>query len=976
LISIPQTSLLARSRPRVTAADVELAQRSWQRLAERDEAGTFGALLEAAPNARALLFGIFGCSPFLGELSTRDPARLARLLLAPPEETVDALIARARGLEEENLAAVMRALRLMKQEAALVVALADLCGVWDTMTATGALTRFADAALSAAVAFTLREAAAAGRLTLADPRDPERDSGWIFIGMGKSGAHELNYSSDIDLVVLFDRRRARLAKPEEEWELFVRMTQRVVKILGERTADGYVFRVDLRLRPDPGATPVAIPLEAAYAYYESMGQNWERAAFVKARAMAGDIAAGEEFLRELAPFVWRKYFDFAALADVHSIKRQIHAHKGHARIAVNGHNVKLGRGGIREIEFFVQTQQLILGGREPHLRVRETLAALDRLVEAGWIEAKTRDALREAYLFLRNVEHRIQMIADEQRHTLPESDAGVEVVARMMGWATYAEFAAQLRRRLETVQGHYAQLFETAPDLSAQGGNLVFTGDEDDPETIATLQNLGFANAKAVTMSIRAWHFGRYAATRSEKARERLTELTPALLAALAATEEADAAFIAFDRFMSRLPAGVQLFSLLAAHPRVLSLLATIMGAAPKLAETISRRPRVVGALLDPAPFDPQTAREEFARRLDETVGEARRYEEALDLARVFCQEQKFLIGARLLTDALRPRAAGKAYAALAEASIAALLRVVEEEFRKAHGSVPGGEAAVVALGKLGGGEMTAASDLDLMLLYDCDPTIDSCGGERALPAPQYYARLTQRLIAALSAPTAEGRLYEVDFRLRPSGNKGPIAVRLAAFEDYQANEAWTWEHMALTRARVIAGPPEFAQRVERAIRTALLRPRDAAKLAADVRDMRRRIEKEKGGRGAWDLKQAPGGQIDLEFTTQYLLLAFAPRHPECLSTSIVEALERLAVLGALPAEDARKLIDAAELYQGLTQILRLAIDDEFQPARASRGLTELLLRAGDAPDLRRLDVQITEMQQAVRRIFMRTLEN
>jgi len=922
-----------------------------------------------------MLFGVFGCSPYLGELASRDPARLARLLLSAPEDALDCLVDRALTLHETSEASLMQALRLLKQEAALLVALADLLGVWETMTATRALTRFADATLAAAVSFTLREAAAAGRLTLADPCNPARASGWIFLGMGKTGAHELNYSSDIDLIVLTDRRRLQLAKPDDGWELFVRLTQRAVKIMSERTADGYVFRVDLRLRPDPGATPVAIPLEAAYAYYESMGQNWERAAFVKARAVAGDIEAGEEFLRELTSFVWRKYFDFAALADVHSIKRQIHAHKGHATIAVNGHNVKLGRGGIREIEFFVQTQQLILGGRDPRLRARETLQALDLLLEAGWIETRVRDELRDAYLFLRDVEHRIQMIADEQRHTLPETDEGVDVVAKLMGFAGYAQFAAALRQRMETVQGHYARLFEAAPDLSGESGNLVFTGDEDDPETIVSLERLGFVNAATVTASIRAWHFGRYAATRSERAQERLTELTPALLQALAETGEADAAFLAFDKFMIRLPAGVQLFSLLVAHPRLLRLLATIMGAAPKLADTISRRPRVLGALLDPAPFELETAREALSRRLAERLGEARSYEDALNLARIFGQEQKFRIGVRLLTETLAPRAAGRAYAALAEAVIAELLRVVEAEFAKAHGIAPHGAAAVVALGKLGGREMTAASDLDLMLLYDCDPRAESIGGERPLPAPQYYTRLTQRLIAALSAPTAEGLLYEVDFRLRPSGNKGPIAVRLAAFEDYQANEAWTWEHMALTRARVVAGPPEFAERVEQAIRAALLAPRDPEKLAADVRDMRRRLEREKGGRDLWNLKQAPGGQIDVEFIVQYLLLKEAPRRPECLATSVVDALALLAEHGALGAQDAQELTATAQLYQTLTQILRLSIDGDFQPSRAPRGLTELLLRAAGEPDMGRLEAQIAEIQRGARAHLRRILQ-
>ena len=941
---------------------------------ERDGSGALRQLLREYPLARKPLLGVFGCSPHLSNLAARDPARLARLLLDAPERVVARLLLEIKTFEAPSEAELMRFLRLAKQEAALLVGLADLTKAWDTMTATRSLTDIADAALRAAVAFTLREAAAAGKLEPLDARDPEKGSGWIFLAMGKQGAFELNYSSDIDLVVFFDRQRARPRDPGEDVDLFVKLTSRVVKIMSERTADGYVFRVDLRLRPDPGATPIALPLEAAYSYYESMGQNWERAAFIKARAVAGDIEAGETFLRELAPFIWRKYFDFAAIADVHSIKRQIHAHKGHGEIKVRGHDIKLGRGGIREIEFFAQTQQLIVGGRDKSLRGRETLGALERLARAGWIEDFAREQLTEAYLFLRDVEHRIQIIADEQRHALPDSVEGVAVVALMMGFRDYEDFAGALTQRLETVQGHYARLFERAPLLTSRSGNLVFTGDEDDPETLATLKGLGFANPKTVTETVRGWHFGRFPATRSAAARERLTELTPALLEALAATGDADAAFLAFDKFLAHLPAGAQLFALLISHPRLLELIATITGAAPKLARTLARRPRVLGALLEPAFYEEMPERADLAARLGEQLADAHSYEEALDRARVFGQEQKFLIGARLVAGALSARRAGEAYALLAEVVIAGLLERVEAEFARTHGKIPGGAAAVAALGKLGGREMTAASDLDLMLLYTADPAAESVG-ERPLPASQYYARLTQRLIAALSAPTAQGSLYDVDFRLRPSGKMGPLAVRLEAFDDYQINEAWTWEHMALTRARVIAGPADFAMRVNASIGAVLTRPCAKMRVGADVLEMRRLLEKEKPGSSVWHIKQIAGGQVDIEFITQFLLLCHGAEHPRCLATATVEALERLAEARLLEPGAARDLIDAALLYQEVTQILRLALDDEFDPAKASRGLVGLLLRATKLQEIQQLEQRLRQAQTRVRALFIAIVE-
>lgn len=962
-------ALLSRIVVDVRPPDKKTAATAFARILERTRFHTGGdrlqPLIAAQPALRAFLDGVFSNSPYLTELAARDTGRLVRILTSDPAELIDRLCTEVDASRLDDEAELMRRLRLAKQEVALAAALADLGGVWGTMEVTGALTRIADAALQAAVRYCLAEAASRGKLEPANPADPAERSGWILLAMGKYGANELNYSSDIDLIVFFDRSVARLAEPDEAVDLFVRLTKRMVKIMQERTADGYVFRTDLRLRPDPGATPIAMNLEAAFQYYESMGQNWERAALIKARPAAGDLAAGWGFVSEIRPFIWRKYFDYAAIADVHSIKRQIHAHKGHGEIAVAGHNVKLGRGGIREIEFFVQTQQLIAGGRNPSLRGRATLEMLERLVEHRWIEPKVRDELTEAYLFLRNVEHRIQMVADEQTHTLPEDEAGVARVARLMGFKGTKDFAPALRARLETVQSHYARLFENAPELSTDLGNLVFTGDEDDPGTIETLSGMGFRQPREVTAAIRAWHFGRYAATRSTVARERLTELTPSLLSAIAATDNADAAFLTFDRLVARLPAGVQLFSLLASNPTLLTLLTRIMGAAPKLAETIGRRPRVLDALMEPAFFDVVPDAADLDRRFAEGFAEARDYEEVLDLARIFGQEQLFLIGVRVLTGTLSAAQAGQSYAALAQVLVNRLLATVEAEFARAHGRVAGGVAAVVALGKLGGREMTASSDLDLMLLYDYDPDCEASDGPKPLAPSQYYIRLTQRLVAALSAPTAQGLLYEVDFRLRPSGSKGPMATRLSAFVDYHAKEAWTWEHMALTRARVIAGDPGFGRIVEAAIRNVLVAPRDLDKLRADVVEMRGLIRQEKGTKDPWDIKQVDGGLVDVEFVAQYLMLRHAPETPAVLATGTIPALQRLAEAGRLGADDAEVLIPAMRLYQGLTQALRMASDGAFDPKAAPRGLVDLLTSVGEMPDFAHLSAHLAETEKA-----------
>ncbi len=938
-----------------------------------DDTGRLAAVLDAAPEARDLVLAATSNSPYLRELAFRDAGRLARVLSEDPAGLVARIVRELSPIAADE-ASAMRAVRRAKQEAALAIALADLGGVWAVAEVTEALTATADACLRAAVRFLLAEAHRQGKIALADPEDPEAGSGWIVLAMGKHGARELNYSSDIDLIVLYDRDVAPLPEGADIATFFVRLTRRLVKILQERTADGYAFRTDLRLRPDPGATPVALSVLAALQYYESMGQNWERAAMIKARAAAGDIAAGERFLKELRPYVWRKYLDYAAIRDIHSIKRQIHAHKGHGKVAVAGHNVKLGRGGIREIEFFVQTQQLIAGGRNPQLRGRSTVKMLDALVDLGWLEPKVRDDLAIAYEMLRRVEHRIQMVADEQTHTLPDSPEGLDRIGRMMGYPDGRRFAAALRMRLTAVAKHYADLFEDEGDLSTETGSMVFTGDDDDPETLKTLAGLGYQRPAEVTRAVRSWHFGRYPATRSTRSREILTEITPRLLAALAATEAADHAFAAFDSFLARLPAGVQLFSLLSQNEALMDLLATIMGTAPRLADIVARRPHVMDALLEPAFFERVPTREELAERLAFSLGESAAFEEALDRARIFGQEQMFLVGVRVLSGTIGARRAGEVFARLAGLLVGALLDAATAELERAHGKVPGGRAVVVAMGKLGGREMTAASDLDLMLLYDHDPEATGSDGKRPLAPSHYYARLTQRLVSALSAPTAEGKLYEVDFRLRPSGNAGPLATHVEAFERYQETDAWTWEHMALTRARVIAGPPDLAARVDEIVRRTIARPRDGAAIRADVADMRARIEAEKPAADAFDLKLARGGLIDVEFIAQALQLIHAADRPEIVSTNTEAALVAAAEAGVLDRADADVLVPAIRLYHDLTQVLRLAIAGPFRRAEAPGGVLSLVTRAGGMPSMETLEAHLVETEAAVRAVFERII--
>jgi glutamate-ammonia-ligase adenylyltransferase len=935
----------------------------------------FSTLLRHNPALARVLGGIAEAAPFLWNAIEARPARLLRLLGADPARSLASLaektkLAAARARSQLEL---MRILREFKLESALLIALTDIGGVWALPRITEALTRVADIAVALTVDHLLKHAARQKKIKSANPNNPQSGCGYIVLAMGKMGAGELNFSSDIDLMVFFDVGVA-LADDLEPAPFFIGLTRDLIKILQARTSDGYVFRVDLRLRPDPSSTQIAISTAAALDYYESRGQNWERAALIKARACAGDLAAGEQFLRDLSPFIWRKYLDYAAIADVHEMKRQIHAYRGHGEIAVEGHNIKLGRGGIREIEFFVQTQQLIAGGRHAELRDRGTVVTLAALTADGWIDEEARDELAAAYDFLRTVEHRLQMMTDEQTHTLPAAAEALDVFARFLGYPSRDEFADVLVGHLRHVERHYVRLFERAPALLARQQQLSFESFERDGELFERLTQMGFRRAPEIVDAVRNWRSGAYRAVRGEQARENLVNLIPVILDQLSRAENPDAGFAAFDRFLAGLRAGGRLFSLLRQNPELVRFVALIIGAAPRLADILARHPHFIDPLVDPGFFgalpDEARLRQNLERSLTDTSG----FEAMLDAIRLFGQEHMFLIGARIISGSLSAQQAGETFARLADVLLNVVHRWVQAEFAKTHGYISGGESAVLALGRLGAREMTASSDLDLIVVYDFDQEHPQSDGRRPLHGSQYFARLTQRMIGALTVQTNYGVLYPVDMRLRPSGRSGPVATQIDGFKHYQEHEAWTWEHMALTRARVVSGTQDFSAGVEAVIREVLCRPRDVPAIAGDVVDMRGAIAREKGDADPWDLKYAAGGLIDIEFIAQFLQLAHAAELPEILDTSTARTLENAERLGVLAPQDAAVLRPAVRLFHDLTQILRLCLPASFDPQAASPGILALLARAADLPDFPTLSAHLTDTQRAVRVSFIRIL--
>lgn len=801
-------------------------------------------------------------------------------------------------------------LRQAKKRAHLAIAAGDLSGLYDLAQTTCHITEFADAALQAALSVALQDRAL----------DP---SGLFAIALGKMGAFELNYSSDIDFAVFFDPDRFD-GGDREPGDAAVKVVSRAIRLLNDRTPDGYVFRTDLRLRPDPSSTPLAVSTRRAALYYESVGQNWERMVWIKARCSAGDRPASDEFLAALEPFVWRRHLDYWAIADVYAVKNMINAKAGDQAFSDVTADVKLGPGGIREVEFFVQTQQIILGGRNPSLRVRGTLEGLEALVQIGSVARSAANELTEAYNALRMVEHRIQMLDDAQTHRLPSFETKRAAVAALSGYSELDAFDRALLETRKCVHEHYRKLFadETRKRENAAQGNLVFTGVDNDPGTVENLTALGFRDPETVIESIRQWHRGRTPATRTTRGRELLTAILPDLLAAMGRTGEADEAFRRFSRFFEGLRSGVQVLSMLVAESDLMDDLVTTLALAPRIADVLARRPGLLEALLSVSD-----------RKAPPVIDEETEFETGLDLMRRWHGEQAFLVGHRLLHGKLGAKDAAAAWTELADLSVERMSRLAELETTRRYGAAPG-VWTVIGLGKLGGGEMTAGSDLDLLVIYDPKDYPD---------AQVWFTRFTQRLIAALSAETGEGTLYETDMRLRPSGRAGPVATSIASFERYHKDDAWTWEHMALTRLRVLCGDAELGKAVEEIAQTAINSDQSPSR-TEDILDMRARMIRDKPAAGPWDLKLRRGGLVDIEFITQHAILT-APVE-QALCPSLHAAQKQLRDTGVWEDSEHETLTDAHKFLQALQQVQRMAHEGIIAEHELSAALEDRLCRA------------------------------
>ena len=793
------------------------------------------------------------------------------------------------------------ALRQGKRRVAIISALADLGGIWPLETITGVLTKFADSAVDWCLKTLISDEIRRGKLPGATPDDAGSGAGMVVLAMGKMGAAELNYSSDIDLICLFDETRYP-GFEQEARSAFIRVTRRMTALLSDQTGDGYVFRVDLRLRPDAAVTPVCLSMAAAESYYENVGRTWERAAYIKARPCAGDLAAGARFLKSLTPFVWRKHLDFAAIQDAHDMRLRIRDHRRlHGPVVVEGHNLKLGVGGIREIEFFTQTRQLIAGGRDLDLRDRTTVGGLKALAEKGWIDLSVAEELTTCYRAHRELEHRLQMVNDAQTHDMPVSADGMARIAHFIGQADVGAFREDLRARLNRVNHLTEGFFAPAP-----------------PEVGPQLSD----GARAI---VAGW--ASYPALRSDRAVAIFERLRPMLLKRLMQATNPDEALVALDGFLAGLPAGVQIFSLFEANPPLVDLIIDIAATAPALSRYLSRNSAVLDAVIGGSFFDVWPGTAILSGQLAARMADDADYERKLDGARRFMKEWHFRIGVHHLRGLINAFDAGQQYAELADAVVQAIWSVVCDEFARKHGPIPGRGAVVLGMGSLGAGRLNAGSDLDLILIYDPGDAEISLGTRPLAPRP-YAARLTQALVTALSAPTAEGRLYEVDMRLRPSGRKGPVATSLAAFQTYQDTEAWTWEHLALTRARVIAGADDLATKVETLRLKVLGQKGQGRGVRSDVAAMREKLALAKPGTGRLDAKFGPGRLMDIELLAQTcaLITAAPARGVEAqiqagVAGGVVSVLDQTAVMTAYmllwPLQSAARLLSEPVLEIG-----------------------------------------------------------
>ncbi len=864
---------------------------------------------------------------------------------------------------------LMTLMRLIKGRSSLVIALYDIFGNVHVKEITNMLSKTADLLIKNAFKAGCIEWINRGKLPLTLD-SIEDGSGLIIVAMGKLGAMELNFSSDVDICVFFDPYAVLGVDEHQLYDGFIRATKSAVKILSERTQYGYVYRVDLRLRPDPASTKVAVPIQAAEYYYERSGQNWERAAWIKGRFVYGDPVSWTKLKELLRPFIWRRNLDFATIQDIHSIKRQIHSHYGHDEIKVYGHDVKLGKGGIREIELFVQTQQLIGGGRDIRLRTQATLDILEILVEKKWLDHSVAEKLRNAYCLFRTVEHRLQMVNDAQTHEIPIAGAAFDSIALFCDFKTSQDFVQTMLNAMTDVNHAYKQLFEHHQPLSSSKGSLVFSGVDYHPDTVVHLKNMGFENPKTAIDIIANWHKGHYRAMQSAKSREILTELTPLLLDKISHGNTPDKTLLRLDRFLDGLPTGVAFFSYLMNSPPLMDLLLDIMALAPNLADFLSHYPSTFDAMTDVSFFVPPQSEADFEQELKYQIRPNQSKDRLLDIIRRFNREQKFRIGVLVLRNLMTPRDASISFTILAHICIRHVTHTIESEMRQKHNLTYEANdinsLCIVGMGSVGAYEMTASSDLDLMMIYEHDDSFN----QHNIDAETYYARLGKRILTALTVSTPEGFLYEVDMQLRPSGNSGPLVIHYQRFIDYQMTQTHTWEKCALTKLYPICGHTRLQTKIKQKTQDIIKIHRDKGTLQSDIHAMRLKLLTARPPANVWDIKLVKGGLFDINFIAQYLILSAENRVSENFSSGTLDNLTILNRYDLLSDNHYNVITQAWDIYHILLHIFSIAKLDIHTMNTLSKKIKERICDILNISDFNQAEHHLTEHYQKISMIY------
>lgn len=913
-------------------------------------------------------------SPYLTSLVRRYPQNTIRMLTSGLDATLEAIfevLSLPRNAEETD-DLFCNFLREQKNLAALLIALGDLTESWELQKTTASLTRLARATLEASIARALRNRMNNGDLPWPSGCTNDSpihighnaESGFFVLALGKMGASELNYSSDIDLIALYEAEKIEYIGRKSIADCFIKVTQDVVRYMDLRTFEGYVFRVDLRLRPDPGATPVALPVDAALGYYHSIAANWERSAMIKASFAAGDPSSASQYLQELESWVWRKNMDFEALKDIGAIKNQINRHFEVTDARFAGFDVKLGLGGIREIEFYAQVNQLLHAGRNPSLRTQATVETLKELSRLGLAPEPVTLDLINAYKYLRVVEHRIQMVNDEQTHSIPADDVAVDRLSQFLGYNSVSDFERDILSITETVKNHYDAFLPNA----GEGGTSV-----SDEQLDQWLDRCDFNDKKSAYETISAWKYGRYRSLKTARARTLLNQCLPELLSAFSKAHSPDSALVRFDTFLAQLPAGVQLFSLLQANPTLLGLLARVISLAPALANMLAKNTGLWDLVLGRHFFAPPLSIEALREELKTQLSTARDYQDVLDIVRRFAAEQKFRTGVLLLEGIASVSEIGDALSDMADVILSELVPVVESDFAQKHGTFAGNNSglSILALGKYGGRELTHTSDLDIIFIYDGDLNAAFSDGAKPLSPNVYYTRLAQHIITAITALTPEGRLFEVDTRLRPSGNQGPLAVSANSFEEYYRDGAWVWEFMALMRGRVVYGTSDLAKKISKIAFQALSRGPQRDNMVQDVLEIREKLATQFTKATIWDVKQVRGGLVDIEFVCQFLALKNRQELKVSSLQSTGDCIQQLFEVGAFSEQNFQQLMNAFMLQRTLQALIRLCL--ESTPASADQipeGLVQVILENTYFDNTHALESGLRTAQEDVKQLF------